>query len=142
MSSCQQSTGFADLKLRFWRFLCFAPHFNSSALCLGKTPKFANFSCLSEREQKWAHSCTNSCTRRSINGDAPFCGTGRNSRSDVELLLHIRFRQVKVGPQTEASGLDDDVLCGDAGHILLSKHVAEDLIPYRHFSRTAKELAF
>ena len=46
----------------------------------------------------------------SINGDAPSCGTGRDSRSDVELLLHIRFRRSKVGFQTEASDLDDDVL--------------------------------
>jgi len=46
----------------------------------------------------------------SINGDAPFCGTGRDSRSDAELRLRIRFRRSKVGPQTEASDLDDDLL--------------------------------
>jgi hypothetical protein len=51
-----------ELKLRFWRFLCFARLSKSRAVRMGKSPEFANFFCLSEREQEWAHSCTNSCT--------------------------------------------------------------------------------
>ena len=39
--------------------------------------QFANFSCLSEREQKRAHSCTNSCTPR-VRWRSPFCLDSRS----------------------------------------------------------------
>lgn len=62
MSSCQHGTDVKNLKLKLLRFLRFALLIKSRPVYLGKSPQFANFFCLSEREQKWARSCTNSCT--------------------------------------------------------------------------------
>jgi len=62
VSSCQHGTDVKDLKLKLLRFLRFALLIKSRPVYLGKSPQFANFFCLSEREQKWARSCTNSCT--------------------------------------------------------------------------------
>jgi hypothetical protein len=43
VSSYGHSTDAEDLKLRFLRFLSFSLSINASAVCLGKSPKFANF---------------------------------------------------------------------------------------------------
>lgn len=50
-------TDVTDSKLKFSRFL-FSLRINFAQFTLGKSPKFTNFCRLSEREQKWAHSCT------------------------------------------------------------------------------------
>jgi hypothetical protein len=54
--------GLRGLKIEAFALSALCVAYQISCSYLGKSPQFTNFFCLSEREQKWARSCTNSCT--------------------------------------------------------------------------------